>query len=177
MDEDKFIAALVRKFRATEVSADTGIDPIPESDDPPPPPATSSTPERRCHLCRRPLAGRLVAGRDDSWWCPDSEAAKCSRIAAGRLGASATAGSGSLKGILEADGKCRDCGEPVKWVKTQRGKKMPVNVFPAPKAVDAFELVGEDDTLAFYVSEKRRARHWGDVYEFHGKSCTGRRRR
>jgi hypothetical protein len=172
-DEDKFVAAIVRKFRAVEVEP------------PPPPPATSSTPERdlsterKCVLCRRDLRGRMVGpDADGRWWCPKSETDKCDRIAAGRLGASASGGSASsLRGIIEADGKCRDCGEPVKWVKTQRGKKMPVNIHPAPKAVDAFELVGEHDTLAFYVSEKRRAKHWGDTYEFHGSTCEGRRGR
>lgn len=174
-DEERFVAALVRKFRAVEVAADP----------PPPPPATSSSSEHVCALCRRALGGRLVFNEtdakgnpDERYYCPQSEADKCMRIAAGRLGASASAGSASaLRGVLDADGKCRDCGEPVLWVKTQRGKKMPVNVHPAPPIVDAFELVGETDTLAFYVSEKRRAKHYGDVYEFHGATCEGRRRR
>lgn len=117
----------------------------------------------------------MVEGDDGRWWCPKSEHDKCTRIAAGRLGASASAaGNSALRGVLEADGKCRDCGAPVKWVKTQRGKKMPVDIDPAPAGVSAFEVVGETDSLAFYVSEKRRARFIGDVYEFHGSTCKRR---
>jgi hypothetical protein len=173
MDEDKFIAALKRKFKAVEAEPRE-----PEPDDPPPPPATSSTPERKCALCRRSLTSLVWGEQDGRWWCPKSEAEKCTRIAAGRLGASASgAGNSSLKGALDPDGKCRDCGAEVRWVKTQRGKKMPVDVLPAPAGVDGFELVGETDTLAFYVSEKRRARYFGDCYEFHGKTCEGSRRR
>jgi hypothetical protein len=173
MGEDKFIAALIRKFRATEAEP-----PEPEPADPPPPPTTSSTPAKKCALCRRSLTSLVWGEADERWWCPKSEADKCTRIALGRLGASASgAGNVSLRGVLDPDGgKCRDCGEPVKWVKTQKGKKMPVDVLPAPAGVSGFELVGEHDTLAFYVSEKRRAKFFGDCYEFHGSTCKQSRR-
>jgi hypothetical protein len=165
MDEDKFIAALGRKFRAVEV-------------DPPPPPQPSSTPRRRrpvrdqvkCAVCRRTT--HLVVGDDGRAWCREPEWDACNRIAQSRLGASAAVGSASaLTGQLEPDGKCRSCKEPVKWVKTQRGKKMPVDVIPAPPEVDAFELIGRTNTLAFYISEKRRAMHVGDVYQSHFQTC------
>lgn len=109
-------------------------------------------------------------------WCPESDRDTCLRIAQSRLGASAgnTSSEAALKGALEPDAKCRDCGAEIKWVKTQRGKKMPVDVIPAPKGVAAFELVGRSQTMAFYISEKRRAMHFGDVYESHFQTCTGR---
>lgn len=172
MDEAKFVAALTRKFRAHEVEP---------RELPPPPPRTPSTPRpepRRCHLCQRSLGTRLVEN-NGLLWCPDTEADKCLRIAAGRLGASASNANrdSSLKGQLEPSGTCRDCGAEVLWVKTQRGKKMPVDVIPAPKDVAAFELVGKSDTMAFYVSERRRASHWGDVYESHFQTCKNGRHR
>ena len=51
---------------------------------------------------------------------------------------------------------------------------MPVDVIPAPKDVAAFELVGARDTMAFYISEKRRGMFFGDVYQSHFQTCGGR---
>lgn len=167
-DEDKFIAAMTRKFRAREI--------------PPPPPATSSTPREaakkidrpKCALCRR--TGRMVGpDADGRVWCPEREWPTCNRIAQSRLGASAgNTANDSLSGILEANGKCRDCGAEVHWAKTQRGKNVPCDVAPAAEGVAGFDLVGRDKTLAFYVSEKKRKLHRGDVYEAHFNTCPER---
>jgi hypothetical protein len=116
MGEDKFVAAMIRKFRARVV------------EDSPSPPATSSPP--------RP----------------------------------------SLHGILDDEGAtCRDCGQPMKWVKTAaRGKKIPVDVAPAAKGVAGFELIGRVDTLAYYVNESKSWYHEGDVYTAHMNTCPER---
>lgn len=170
-DEERLVAAFKRRFRAVEVDPWT-------DDTPPPPPATSSSSSSgsaepdRCHLCHR-SGRRLVTSANGMKWCPDSDWDVCNRIAQGRLGASGSTGSSAaLKGILDTDGKCRDCHEPIKWVKTQRGKKMPVDVSPAPADLDAFELIGRVDTLAFFISSRRRATHSGDVYACHFNTCS-----
>jgi hypothetical protein len=172
VDEREFIRAMERRFRAKLVSADRGIDPKAESAAPPS--SSSPPPPSKCALCRRP--DKLGDTIDDFGrrYCREAEWAQCNRIAAGRLGASASAStsSASLSGELHADGKCRDCGEPIAWVTTQRGRKMPVDVRPARPNVAAFELVGRVDTLAFYVSEQKRARMSGDVYECHRNTCS-----
>jgi hypothetical protein len=159
-EQAALVRAFVRKFNATVV---------PNIGEP-----EEKAEQHACVLCKRTT--KLALGADGRWWCKDSEAAACNRIAQSRLGG-ATGGTGnnaSLRGVLREDGKCRSCGAPIKWVKTQRGKKMPVDTRPAPAGVDAFELMGAVETLAFYVSEKKRALHVGDVYRSHFQTCPDR---
>lgn len=164
-EQESFVRALKRKFQATEREPDSGIAPVPQSAEP--------DENRKCALCRRQVSG-MNLGTDGRLWCPEREAAACMRIAQGRLGGATTSSRSALSGKLKADGDCRRCGVPIKWVKTQRGKKMPVDVDPAPPSVDAFELIGQVDTLAFFVSEKKRPTFAGDVYRSHFQTCEAR---
>jgi hypothetical protein len=164
-EQESFVRALKRKFQATEREPDSGKGPIPQ--------AAETDEERKCALCRRKVSG-MKLGTDGRLWCPESESAACLRIAQGRLGGATTASRAALSGKLKADGDCRACGAPIKWVRTQRGKNMPVDVDPAPPSVDAFELVGQVKTLAFFVSEKKRPTFAGDVYRSHFQTCEAR---
>lgn len=112
LGEDKFVAAMIRKFRARVV-------------DPPSSSSPSSSPR-------------------------------------------------SLSGVLEADGECRDCGGPVKWVTTARGKKMPVDVIPAKEGTEGFELIGVVDPTAHFVKSAAAWEFDGSLYEFHGRTCPER---
>lgn len=160
-DEEQaaLVRAFVRRFKAT-------IIPNREEERP-------ARERRTCVVCKRETS-KLELGQDGRWWCPRSDNDTCNRIAQTRLGGATSGSSSALRGVLRKDGTCRDCGAEVKWVKTQRGKKMPVDTEPAPAGVAAFELVGAVETLAFYVSEKRRATHAGDVYQSHFQTCPDR---
>jgi hypothetical protein len=154
---------MIRKFSAKEITPEPTDDTIEDAVED----------DRACAVCRR-RGSWLVLGPDERWWCSEAESAACTRIAQGRLGGVTTASHAALSGTLRSDGKCRACKEPVRWVKTQRGRKMPVDVRPAVPGVAAFELVGEVNTLAFYVSEKKRPTFSGDVYESHFQTCEAR---
>ena len=175
--EEQFVSALVRKFRAVEIPAvaGTGNEAEPADSSSSSSTSSSSDPERsRCALCHR--TDKLGTGRDDFGrpYCRDAEWDTCNRIAQGRLGASAgrSGNTNALRGELHPDGNCRNCKAPIKWVTTQKGKKMPVDVSPAPPGRDAFELVGRIDTTAFYVSAKRREGLDADLYASHFNSCS-----
>jgi hypothetical protein len=160
-DEEQvaLVRAFVRKFNAEIVPSEEA--------------KTEREEVRRCVICRRSNV-KLVLGADERWWCPNTESETCNRIAQSRLGGATSGSASALHGILRKDGTCRDCGADIKWVRTQRGKKMPVDTSPAPAGVAAFELVGAVRTLAFYVSEKKRKLHSSDVYQSHFQSCPDR---
>jgi len=156
------VRQFVRKFRATVVELP------PETEIPPDEENTGD--DHKCALCRRETPGAKL-GQDGRWWCTGSEESVCIRLAQGRLGGATAPGRASLSGRLRPDGKCRQCRQQIRWVKTQRGKNMAVDIDPAPAGVDAFELIGEVKTIAFYVSERKRAGWAGDVYRPHFKTC------
>lgn len=157
-EQEKLVRGFMRKFQAREILPEPTVE------------ETKADDSEKCALCRRATTRRTL-GADGRKWCSGVDADTCIRIAQGRLGGATAPSRASLSGKLGADGDCRRCGKPVKWVKTQRGKKMPVDVSPAPSGVAAFELIGRIDTLAFYVSERRRAAYSGDLYESHFNTC------
>jgi hypothetical protein len=69
------------------------------------------------------------------------------------------------------EGTCRRCGQAVRWVKTAKGKNMPLN--PAPVTDDsrgAFTLAGG---VALYVRPDERGTH-AEVWESHFATCPAR---
>lgn len=179
IDEAAFTRALVRRFRAREIpqSAEPAGSAEPPSSLPPSNTLPPSSDVEKCALCRRPDKLGTIRDEHGRLYCREAEWPMCDRIAQGRLGASASnsTSASALRGELHPDGTCRNCKAPVKWVKTQRGKSMPVDVSPAPPGKQAFELIGRVDTLAFFISERKREKLDGDVYESHFQTCAAGR--
>lgn len=164
-EQEKLVRAFIRKFRAREIAREPEAEAERSAVE-----ETTQGEDLKCVLCRR-SGPRVKVGADGRRWCSSTDSDACIRIAQGRLGGATGGSNSALSGKLRPDGRCRDCKSPVKWVKTQRGKKMPVDCDPAPASVAAFELVGSVGTLAFYVSEKKRVTFSGDVYESHYQTC------
>lgn len=67
--------------------------------------------------------------------------------------------------------KCRSCGARIKWIKTTKGKKMPVD----PKPVSVYDLEN-DDILVFEDGEVRQVGKCGRLdfgYISHFSTCPG----
>lgn len=80
-------------------------------------------------------------------------------------------------------GKCRDCQASIVWVKTLKGKNMPVNRQPDPE-LGNIELDSQrENVVRIYGNQAHAgiARSWGkDLFKSHFDDCpnaTNRRRR
>lgn len=82
-------------------------------------------------------------------------------------------------GYLTPNGTCTRCNAPVAWVKTVRGKNLPLDPRPS-SSPDAGNFGLTADGLALYVAEPKRRTAFGEdgtsefpIYIGHFASCSG----
>ena len=68
--------------------------------------------------------------------------------------------------------ECRSCKEPIIWVRTRKGKRMPMDEAPDPSG--RFVINGEESdgtpTVA-WLTETDAEKYTGDTYQSHFKTC------
>lgn len=65
--------------------------------------------------------------------------------------------------MAEKQARCKSCGEPIRWVKTQKGKSMPIDIEPTPNG----KFIEQGDEVVF-VGKKPYS---GDRYSCHFDTC------
>lgn len=67
---------------------------------------------------------------------------------------------------------CRKCQAPIRWVKTAKGKNMPLD--EKPSEYGEFVLVPDTDPQKVdWISERARSNHPGPLFMTHFKTCSG----
>ena len=65
---------------------------------------------------------------------------------------------------------CRSCGADMRWVKTRKGKNMPIDDTPASDG--RFVIEGDEDPpRVAFLSEEAAAVYTGDKYTSHFQTC------
>lgn len=64
--------------------------------------------------------------------------------------------------------ECRSCKEPIVWVTTRKGKKMPLDPDPVPNGPFIYDGDPEEARVV-YIGEKDR--YTGDRYASHFSTC------
>lgn len=70
---------------------------------------------------------------------------------------------------MEPSSKCRSCEAPIVWVKTRRGKKMPVDAEPDPAGL--FVLEGMAGELVAHKAGPLDGAAGGELYTSHFATC------
>jgi len=66
---------------------------------------------------------------------------------------------------------CRKCEAPIRWVKTAKGKNMPLDEKPSD-SIGEFALVPDTDPQKVdWISERARSNHPGPLFSTHFKTC------
>jgi hypothetical protein len=69
--------------------------------------------------------------------------------------------------------ECRECQAPMRWVKTQKGKTMPIDDDPVPDG--PFVIEGDEDPPRVRFIG-RKAQYTGERFNSHFETCTNPRR-
>lgn len=66
---------------------------------------------------------------------------------------------------------CKECGAAMRWVKTQKGKNMPID--DEPSADGRFVIEGDDEPARVrFLGEQEAESYTGDKFTSHFKTCT-----
>lgn len=72
---------------------------------------------------------------------------------------------------LPAPGNCRSCGAPVLWVRTERGKLMPLDVFPSDAGNVSIDTPDQRATVLTGLFLENARRGHATLYKSHFASC------
>ena len=72
-----------------------------------------------------------------------------------------------MTGLGGQVGRCRSCGKPIIWARTEAGKAMPVDALP----VATGNLVATGEDTVRYVSKGRPAEPGVPLYVSHFSTC------
>lgn len=65
---------------------------------------------------------------------------------------------------------CKSCGAPLRWVKTQKGKNMPID--DNPRSEGRFVIQPDTDPPRVkFLTEEKAAAYEGDKYTSHFQTC------
>lgn len=93
-----------------------------------------------------------------------------------------TAAGDELAAALTPNGHCARCGAPVAWVKTVRGRNLPLDPEPSDSPLEGNFAIGHGG-VAHYVRDSARMRAFNaegthsefPIYVAHFASCAGER--